>query len=193
MPKMDMTETIVSPEKRAETEHVSGVRQHICWDGDCHDPGKKKKRKRKSRPGPTRQPLPPPPSVFLRAPRHASPAAGVHPREPCHVPAILASRAAASLFSSPLSLSASRPAPVPPQTLALSTIVAANELRFITSGEPPFDFSRGEHLLPPCDRFRPSNPLLPRRAGTPAEPRRHHRWTPSRRLSAGAPRPRRRQ
>jgi len=78
------------------------------------------------------------------------------------MPAILASRAAASLFSSPLSLSASRPAPVPPQTLALSTIVAANELRFITSG-------------------------------TPVEPRRHHRWTPSRRLSAGAPRPRRRQ
>ena len=43
MPKMDMTETIVSPEKRAETEHVSGVRQHIRWDGDAS--GRRRRRK----------------------------------------------------------------------------------------------------------------------------------------------------
>ena len=39
MPEMDRrTETIVSPEKRAETEHVSGMRQHIHWDGDASGP-----------------------------------------------------------------------------------------------------------------------------------------------------------
>ena len=73
---------------------------------DCHDPGKKKKRKRKSRPGPTCQPL----TLLLLCfpPRAAARVVvGVHPRLPRHVPVIVESRAAPSLFP--------RPSPYPRQ------------------------------------------------------------------------------
>ena len=69
-----------------------------------------------SSPGPTCQPAPPLLlSVSLASRRTRRPAAG-HPRLPCHVPAILASRANPSLLSAPQD-----PAPAPfPSTLTLS-------------------------------------------------------------------------
>src|SRR6185369_12448149 len=61
--------------------------------GDCHNPRKKKrKRKRKSPAGPTCQPPFPFPCSVRRRARHASPVAG-QLRLPCHVPAIVVSRA----------------------------------------------------------------------------------------------------
>ena len=81
--------------------------------GDCHNPGKKKRKENKNpvRAPPVSLPSPSPP-LFCSAPRHASPVAG-QPRLPCHAPAIPGFRAAPSLFPRSLSLSASRPTPVP--------------------------------------------------------------------------------
>ena len=150
------------------------------------------RRKKKSPTEPHLSASPSPLSVLLAARRtHTSPPpppnlvprAG-HPRVPCHP----------FTLSSPLPLCTPDLPRSPPQTLTLSTIAAAAELRprrrFTGSGERRRDSSLGELPCAVILRFWPSpGPLsLPAGPATSASVRR--RLAPSCRSSAAAPRPR---
>ena len=153
---------------------------------------KKKKKKIKIPPGPTRQrptlsllcsASPRATRVARRRPSSASAPRAVHRRVPCRP----------FTLSSPLPLSTPDLPRSPPQTLTLSTIAAAAELRprrrFTGSGERRRDSSLGELPCAVILRFWPSpGPLsLPAGPATSASVRR--RLAPSCRSAAAAPRP----